>query len=509
MTEIAPPPAFPDNTEMLEKAMAAHRRGDRAQAVAGYRALLEIAPDHPDALHLLGVVHYEGREFAKALPLIRRATELRPDAAEYHHSLGALYRAGKYFELACKALARAVKLAPAYLDAYNTLGLTFLDMKRYRECETVLRQGLAHHPDSADLRTSLGSLLLQQDSYDDAVHAFETVLARHPNHANALNNLGVARNLLGDRKGALAALEKAVTIAPEHAHAQCNYAHQLLLEGRYAEGWKHHEWRLERPDYRRDFAAPRWRGEALDGRRILLWSEQGLGDAIQFVRYAPMVAAHGGRVTVEAKPQLHRLFAGVDGVDAVADIGAGGDYDLHAPFMSLPYIFETQADTIPNAVPYLPVPEQRAIEAPPGTRKIGLNWAGNPNNSRDRHRSRPLAEFAPLAAVPGVSFFSLQWGDGADQEPPPGMQLTDLRPGQKDFHDTAATMAALDLIVTVDTAAAHLAGALGRPTWLILDRVADWRWPVEGADTPWYPTMRLYRRDTGWPSLFGRIARDL
>ncbi len=494
---------------MLEKAMAAHRRGARDQAMEAYRAILDDTPDHPDALHLLGVVHYEGREFSEALPLMRRAIELQPEAAEYHRSLGALYRAGEHYETACRSIAQALRLAPDYLDAYNTLGLTLIDMERFDQAETALRQGLSHDPDSADLRATLASMYLRRDQYDAAVDELQCALTLDPGHANALNNLGVAHNLMGERAAALAAFDKAVDRAPGHVHAQCNYAQQLLMEGQFDAGWQRHEWRLERPHYRRDFTAPRWQGEPLDGRRILLWAEQGLGDAIQFVRFAPLVAARGGRVMVECRAQLQRLFAGVDGVDAVAEPGDGGAYDLHCPLMSLPLYFATRPDHIPGSVPYVPVPDPVFPDAPAGAFKVGLNWAGNPDNPRDRHRSRRLAEFAPLAAVDGVAFFSLQWGPGSEQQPPPGMTLVDLCPGQKDFYDTAATMAALDLIISVDSASAHLAGGLGRPTWLVLDRVADWRWMVGREDTPWYPGTRIFRRENEWSGLFERMAAEL
>ena len=494
---------------MLEKAIAAHRRGDRAMAMEAYRAILDDTPDHADALHLLGVTHYEGREFREALPLIQRAIRLRPDVAEFHHSLGVLYRAGDYCETACKSIVRALRLAPGYLDAYNTLALTLIDMKRPGDAETALRQGLSHDPDNADLHATLGNVLLHRDDHAAAVRELERALAVNPEHADALNNLGVARNLMGERAAALAAFEKSVEHAPGHVNAQYNYAQQLLMEGRFEHGWRRHEWRLERPNYRRDFTAPRWHGEPLNGRRILLWAEQGLGDAIQFIRFAPLVAARGGRVLVECKPQLHRLFAGVDGVHSVAEAGEGGAYDLHCPIMSLPLMFETRPDHIPGSVPYLPQLRAPALESPAGAFKVGLNWAGNPDNIRDRHRSRPLDQFAPLAAVAGTAFFSLQWGAGSEQRPPPGMALVDLCPGQKDFYDTAAAMLALDLIISVDSASAHLAGGLGRPTWLILDRVADWRWMVAREDTPWYPTMRIFRRESDWDAVFRQIAAEL
>jgi tetratricopeptide (TPR) repeat protein len=494
---------------MLEKAIAAHRRGERGAAMEAYRAILDETPDHPDALHLLGVVHFEGREFREALRLIRRAIELRPDVAEFHHSLGALYRAGEHYATACRSFAEALRLAPAYLAAYNLLGLTLTDMKRFDQAETALRQGLSHDPENAELHSTLGRLFLHRDEYDAAVRELNLALALDPGHADALNNLGVAHNLMGERAAALAAFDRAVERAPGHVHAQCNYAQQLLMDGQFDAGWRRHEWRLERPNYRRDFMAPRWRGEPLDGRRILLWAEQGLGDAIQFVRFAPLVAARGGRVLVECKPQLHRLFKGVKGVETVADTGEGGVYDLHCPIMSLPLVFETRPDHIPGIVPYLPHPKSESLDAPAGALKVGLNWAGNPDNTRDRQRSRPLAEFAPLASVANVAFFSLQWGAGSEQQPPRGMGLVDLCPGQKDFYDTAGAMAALDLIISVDSAAAHLAGGLGRPTWLILDRVADWRWMAGREDTPWYPNTRIFRRESDWPGLFERMAAEL
>ncbi|MCG8545758.1 MAG: tetratricopeptide repeat protein [Alphaproteobacteria bacterium] len=493
--------------EALQAGMAEHRAGNLAGAEAKYREVLAALPDDTDALHLLANCLYQRGEHAEAKSAIEKALALKPDASEYYNMLGIVLRGMGDFDGACKALARALRLSPEYPEAHCNLGLTLTDMKQYDKAETVLRMGLTHKPTDPDIHCALGRALVLQGRLKESVAAFDAAQQAEPSHANALNYSGVALGLMGDRDRAEKAFERALDADPNHVDAHCSYGQHLLAGGRFDEGWAHHEWRLRRPDYRRDFDAPRWKGEALDGRTVLVWCEQGLGDAINFIRYVPMVAARGGRVLVECRESLQRLFADVEGVSAVVDVGAAAGYDLHVPLLSLPGVFGTTLDNVPAEVPYVPVPEAAAIEAD-GAFKVGLVWAGNPNNKRDPYRSRPLADFAPLAAVDGVRLYGLQV-DMAPELPPEFAAMTDLAADVRDLYDTAAILAGLDLLITVDTAAAHLAGAMGRPVWMILDKAADWRWLVDRDDTPWYPTMRLFRRSRDWPSLFARVAEEL
>lgn len=494
---------------MLQEAIAAHRSGDRGAAETGYRTILARRPDHPDALHLLGVCLLQRRAEREAFEHVRRAIALRPEVAEFHATLGRILRSGGKPEAALPALTRSLRLAPGQCKVENELALALCDMKRFPEARSVLENAVRRNPADAELRTTFGRLHLLTGDLAAAVAEFHAALQAAPNHVSALNNLGVALNLLGDFGSARLALERALALDPNHVDAHTNYGQLLLQQGAFAEGWRHHEWRLRRPDYRRKFAVPMWRGEPLDGRPILIWSEQGLGDAIQFIRYAPLVAARGGRVVVECRPPLRRLIAGVEGVAAVCEIGKAEGYAAHIPLMSLPHVFGTGPGNIPAAVPYVPSLAPLPIDAGGARLKVGLVWAGNPAYLRDRSRSRRLAEFAPLAALPDVAYFSLQFGPGSDDTPPPGMAVPNIVADETDLYDTTAKMAAIDLLITIDSSSAHLAGAMGRPVWLLLDTVADWRWMTGRDDTPWYPTMRLFRRDGDWPSVFARVAAAL
>jgi len=494
---------------LLESAMAAHRAGDHGAAEETYCAILAIAPDHPDTLHLLGVCRHQARDDRAAFALVSRAIAVNPNAPEYQNSLGTILRSVREFEPAMQAFTRALRLRPDYRDARNNLALALCDLKRFDDAETVLRDSLAEHPDDPILLTAMGHLYLLTDDTRRALACFGEALKVAPDHVDAFNNTGVALNRLGKVDAAKAAFERALLLDPSHVDAHYNHAQLLLLLGDYAQAWPHFEWRLKRRDYRRKFHVPMWQGEPLDGRTILVWCEQGLGDAIHFIRYAPMIAARGGRVVVECAKPLIRLFDGTPGVAAVFELRTAADYDLHIPVMSLPRLFETSLESIPARIPYVPVPPASRIEAPGARLKVGLVWAGNPDNARDRVRSRRLGEFAPLAALDDVAFFSLQVGAGADDPPPPGLAVTSLMPTVKDFRDTAADMAGLDLVISVDSSSAHLAGAIGVPVWLLLDSVADWRWLREGDRTAWYPTMRLFRSRQGWPALFAELAEAL
>ena len=497
-----------ETAALIRAAISAHQAGHSQQAESLYRQILCAKPDQPDAHHLLGVCLMQRGHQSEALASVQRAIALRPDIAEYHNSLGLVLWKVRRFGDAVRALSQAIKIAPDDANAYLNLAQVLLEMKHPLESEALLRTALSRHPQDTRLQTVLGRALLLQNRLAEGASELETVLASQPAEANALNHLGVARRLLGDVDGARTAFEKAIVAEPNHVDAHFNLGQLYLEHGEFAEGWRQCEWRLKRPDYRRRFDCPRWQGEPLDGKTVLLWSEQGLGDTLQFARYVSLVAAQGGRVVLECKRSLHRLLRSVAGISEVFDVGKATDFDVHVPLMSLPFVFDTRLDTIPDEVPYLPVPKPLKLPND-GQCNVGLVWAGNPNHSRDRDRSRPLADFAPLASVPGVTFYSLQVGPAASETPPAGMIVTPLLSADPDFLDTAAAIAALDLTITVDTAPAHLAGALGRPVWLLIDAVPDWRWLHGRDDSPWYPTMRLFRREREWADTFARIAAAL
>jgi tetratricopeptide (TPR) repeat protein len=335
-------------------------------------------------------------------------------------------------------------------------------------------------------------------------------------------NLG---NTLLDKKQpkeAIAAFLRCIAINPTVPEAHYNYSLALLTLGDFQQGWEEYEYRLKCKGLflRRDFTQPQWDGSPLEARTILLYAEQGVGDALQFIRYLPLVEQRGGRIIVECQAELQRLFqTTAERCQIVADGQPLPAFDLHCSLLSLPRVFQTTLANLPQTVPYLQADaeetrkwQHRLADDSPIV-KVGLAWAGNPDHKNDRNRSMKLARLAPLGQAPGVRFFSLQKGATAAQAktPPPGMDLVDWTEELKDFADTAALIANLDLVIAVDTAVVHLAGAMGKPVWTLLPFVPDWRWLLEREDSPWYPTMRLFRQNSwgDWDSVITRVADAL
>ncbi len=357
--------------------------------------------------------------------------------------------------------------------------------------------------------------------FAEAENCYHEALRLNPRYAEAHNNLASALQALGRHEEALAGYDLALLYQPDSASAHWNRSLAWLQQGDYQRGWPEYEWRWRRDRVvRRRLPGAPWDGAPLDGRTLLIYPEQGLGDQIQFVRYAPLARQQGGRVVVECPPALLGLFATCPGIDQLVAEGTPlPPFDVHVPVMSLPHRLGTTLETIPAAVPYLSADPARVaswaevLAGIPGYR-VGIAWQGNPRHAWDRHRSIPLARFAPLAQVPGVRLVSLQKGPGVEQlrglaERLPVAVLPDGPEGT--FLDTAAVVSQLDLVVTADTALAHLAGALGVPVWVALSAHSDWRWLRDREDTPWYPSMRLFRQATlgDWPGVFACMAAEL
>jgi Flp pilus assembly protein TadD len=409
-------------------------------------------------------------------------------------------------EQAERLLYRALALEPASAEIHNNLGNVLRSAGRLEGAIEAYRSAIALAPGLAEAHFNLGLAILQRGDAAGARQCFRAALQSRPAFADAQLNLGFLLEEDGDNAGAIACYRSAIALEPELVEAHVNLGMQLLLAGRLPEGWREYEWRLRYPEYSgADLAAaaPRWDGAALDGRTILLDAEQGFGDAIQFLRYAPLVAERGARVLVRCAPEFAVLAASAPGVAAIATRGSPlPPFDVYCPLPSLPLVFGTSLDSIPAHVPYLRADPalaerwKRRLAGGAAGCRVGLVWA-----SQSKHRTAPdkslaLAALAPLAAVPDLRFYSLQKREAARQaeRPPAGMQIEDLGEELRDFADTAAVIANLDLVVSVDTAVAHLAGALGRPAWTLLKFAPDWRWLLARDDSPWYPTMRLFRQ---------------
>jgi tetratricopeptide (TPR) repeat protein len=430
-------------------AVAAHQRGDHATAEREYRGVLAAAPDHPTAMHYLGVILYQRRQLDAALPLLVRSAHAVPDEPEFHNNLGL-------------ALAAA-------------------------------------------------------DRTDEAITAYRRALALKPDHAVAWNNLGLALQERNDLAGAIDAFRRAIAFDSGFARAHWNLALALLGDGQFPEGFREYEWRLAIDELGRDkhaFSGPAWDGAAPEGRTLLVHAEQGLGDALQFARYATLLAERGAKVFLFCPASLSNLLATVPGVAATF---APGDplpaYDAHVALLSLPRLFGTVPATIPAMAPYIAAsPERRtAMRAsfPPaaGALRAGIAWAGSTAHANDRNRSLPLATLAPLFDVPGVAWHSLQLGALEEIAQLPAAAHVMPLAADTPLDDTAAIVSELDLVISVDTSIAHLAGALARPLWLLLPFAPDWRWMLGSDESRWYPTARLFRQSAprAWPDVVARV----
>ncbi len=613
----------------FRQGLALHQAGRLAEAAACYRRVLEREPGHADAMHLLGLVAFQSKNYPEAEQYVRGAIRLKEAVADFHFNLGLILAEQLRHEEAEKALRRAVELAPHDAGALNNLGNTLLALGKHDEAEKAFRQALKYTPDDPELCFNLGNVLKAAGRFDEAEEQLRRALHLRPDYPEALvnlgvvlraakrpgeaedyfrlalrskpdyaeassnlgavlresgrleeaeaalrqdldarpghvegwNNLGVVLNDLGRLEEAEDCFRKALALKPDHAMAHSNLGNVLmdsrrleeskaayqaalhyqpdyqqahwnlglvyLLEGDFPNGWKEYEWRLERRDlshlYPHQDQAPLWQGEALEGKTILLYAEQGQGDTLQFVRLAPLVAARGGRVLLECQPSLKRLLQQAEGL---AGVYAQGEplppFDLQCPLLSLPHRLGLTLDTVPAPVPYLHaddadaarwaarMPDSKAL-------RVGLVWAGEPrkqdldSNRIDRRRSIALELFQPLFDLEGADFYSLQKGEASWQAWRYANRLTDWTAEIKDFADTAGLIAQLDLVISVDTSVAHLAGAMGKPVWMLSRFDGCWRWLLERDDSPWYPTLRLFRQERpgNWEDVIARVRGEL
>jgi Flp pilus assembly protein TadD len=470
--------------QAMEFAAGFCRAGDRKSAELIYHEAVKTRPVAAGDLHALGTACYQLGDYEAALRHYREALTGAPRDASLHCNIGVTLARLRRFEEACVALQTAVSLSPSRPDIHSNLADLLTEMRRYEEA-------LVHCRKAVDLDPAL---------------------------AGAQNNLGRVLEYLGRFEEAGAAFRNAAQGDLPEAHF--NYSLHLLRTGDYLQGFREYEWRWRCngfPSGSRAFQRPLWDGSDLSGKTILIHAEQGFGDTLQFVRFLPQVAARHGRVLFQVQPELRTLLADFPGVWRVVSQGEPlPPFDCHCPLLSLPRLLETRVDTIPADAPYLKPDAARAASwqslRKPGCLHVGLVWSGSAANTHNHSKSLPLAAFAPLGAIAGISWHSLQKGSAAEAAaPPPGMLLQNLEPHLKDFSDTAAILSNLDLLITMDTAIAHLAGALGTPVWVLLPFVADWRWMRDREDSPWYPAARLFRQTAAedWQGVVGRVRPEL
>lgn len=529
-------------SQAMELAMRHHRAGNLAQAETIYRQILAAQPDQTDAMHLLGLVELGRGQFPEALELIDRAISRHGDESSYHYSRGQVLQASGKGPAAIEAYRRATGLRGDFAEAWNNLGTLLMDQGRLSEAIESLRKATVLRPEASECWNNLSTALLKNEQLDDSISAAERAIRLKPDFASAHVSLGLAFQRSDQFGRAIGCFEQALKVSPDSTDAAVNLgmalvsdgriqegidrlrqllakvpdqpmAHYglgkaLLLMGDYANGWRESEWRWKVPELQsRRLAVPTpwWDGKAsLQGRDILVWPEQGLGDTIQFSRYVPLVARQARRVILMCQPPLVRLLRGLEGVEEVIAVGDPVPrHDVHVPLMSLPLAFgpSNGSDPFPTTPRLDPDPARieywrGRLGELDGRIRVGLVWAGNYDNRHGRKRSMKLHSLAPLAAVENVRFISLQksLAPGQRETSAPPFELVDFTSELTDFTETGALIANLDLVISIDTAVAHLAGTLGKPVWILLSSLPDWRWGLERTDSPWYPTARLFRQ---------------
>ncbi|MBF0166421.1 MAG: hypothetical protein HQL45_02220 [Alphaproteobacteria bacterium] len=439
---------------------------------------------------------YGVSDFALAESLFARAARLDPGTSGYRCNLATARLALGKNDLARTDLQSALDpLEP--LDC-ATFGLVLKTAGHDGEAAIWLRRALLLDPRQMAARINLSNLLTAEGRHDEAIHLMREGLAEMPGQVSLLNNLGLALHETGALNEALSILSQARALAPDKPEIALNLAHTLLMMGRMAEGFAAYE---ARPLIAAPSQAPRWQGENRPGKTLLVWCEQGLGDALQFVRLLPQAAKRAGNLLLACDPSLHRLFEKI--APCVDESAAPPAHEVQCPLLSLPHLLKLDDASLYGQTPYLQAAPPMALA---GEIKIGLVWAGRRGHANDRNRSLSPDLLSPLLAIPGMTFYSLQIGRG-----PAPMGMIDLAPRIADLHDTASALLGLDLLISADTAPAHLAGALGRPVWTLLPFAPDWRWGWEGETTPWYPRMRLFRqkRPGDWPEVIEQVAQAL
>ncbi|MFI5337001.1 MAG: tetratricopeptide repeat protein [Opitutales bacterium] len=500
---------------------ALQAQGRSADAVAALQRAVELKPGLAEAHNNLGSVHKAAGELEQAEAAYRQALVVRPEYAEAWYNLGNVRLARRQPAAAEEAYARALALAPRHAAAHNNRGQALKELGRLDEARAAFATALTLKPEYAEAQTNLGNVLQAERRWEEAIAAHRRALAWQGDLVEAWSNLGNALMALNRTGEALAAYREARRRRPAAADLAYNEGLAHLLQGDFRSGWEGYERRWEMGDLRRRPVQnrPAWDGkESLSGRSIVVYAEQGLGDTLQFARYFPLLGERGAIVHAVVQKPLRSLLGRIRGVRSVGTAGEPWpECDFHCPLLSLPRVLGTELATIPAGTPYLTARPDR-VEAAAGwlaavpPPRIGVVWSGNPAHRNDGNRSLPIAALPPIFAAAGAQWVSLQKVlRPGEAEVLAASGVGDLSGRLQDFEDTAAVLAGLDLILTVDTAVAHLAGAMGRPAWILLPYAPDWRWLLEREDSPWYPSVRLFRQTEpgDWTAVLVRVAAEL
>ena len=509
--------------------IALKSQGRFDEAIAHYKQAIYLKPELVEAYYNLANVLKEQERYAEAIENYTQAVRLKPDFFQAYYNLGNVLRCNEQFSEAIDNYKQAVRFKGDYPAAFNNLAMTLKDVGRIGEAIENYREAIRLKHNYPEAYNNLGIALKDQGHLDEAIESYTQAVSLRPDYAEAHNNMGIALHANGEHDRALECCERAIQLVPGYAQAHWNSSLILLLKGRFTEGWEEYRWRrrtnLAASAYPHAFDKPRWEGKPFAGKRLLVHYEQGLGDNLQFVRYLPMVKQLGGTVIFETPRSMYGLLRAFDGIDELVEASPERppdvEFDSYTSLMDLPGIFGTTLETIPVDVPYIhadsaKVERWRGRLSVPRFR-VGIVWGGRPTGPNEvlslQYRSCGLEHFAALADVDGVALYGLQKGPPAAQVDELSDQIIVGNLGEHfdDFADTAAAVENLDLVISIDTSVAHLAGAMGKPVWVLLKSDADWRWLLEREDSPWYPTMRLFRqrRRGDWNKVLSRVAGEL
>lgn len=498
--------------------------GHADAAVAWYEKALAITPDSGELCFILSQAREAQKTYDKALHSFQQHQLLPEDQAKVYHLIGYRFKKRSNVANAMGAYNMALSLKSNFPSALNNLAVIIMENGMLDEATLHFQRVLEMKPDHANAWNNLGMICRQKGQWEQSMTYYEKALSFQPNFPEVFNNIGTSLQEMGRREEALESYNQALALKNNYPDCHNNRAMTLLSLGRFAEGWREYEWRWQSSHFcspRQKVSAPLWQGEAAQGKTLLLQAEQGFGDTLQFCRYAPMAAARGLQIILEVQSALVRLLASLSGVDRI--IAQGKELptvDYYCPLLSLPRIFGSRPETLPAEVPYLFPPASTEPKSIPLTQsatrdfKVGLVWSGNSHRNApdlaaiDQRRSIAPELLAPLINIDGIQFHSLQ---KVGPPAPDFFNLVDQMAACLDFADTAALIADLDLILSVDTAVAHLAGAMGKPIWLLNRFDSCWRWPPEWNNSPWYPTMRIFRQSIpgDWKSVILRVKSEL
>ncbi len=500
--------------DMLKQAFEAFGQGKYARADELCAKITESMRNHYGAIHLRGLIAQRQANLPRAIELMRESIRLAPQMGEFHNNLGETLRAAGDQAGAKQAYLKAIELSPQSAEAYSNLGNALRSEMKIEEAIAAYQKAISIAPSLAVAHHNLAEILQELGKTDEAIAAYEKAIAARSDYVKPMIGLGVA--LMSQRKpfDAIEWYRKAIELEPNNAEAHWNLSLALLLTAQWDEGWKEYEWRWRTQELTpRNFHQPMWNGQDLRGKRVLIHAEQGLGDTIQFVRYAATLAERGATVILECQKQLAEVLATTFGVSQVIRQGDPlPEFDYHVPLSSFPHCFGTTLQTIPAKVPYISVPASSRQDFPGLTQaggkfKIGLVWAGALGKGTLATRTMSLKHLKPLTEIDHTTYFSLQL-NGTPEIASNGLEMFDWG---FNFTDIAAAIARLDLVITVDTSIAHLAGAMGAKVWTLLPYAPDFRWLLDRDDSPWYPTMRLFRqtRPGQWNDVIDRVTKAL